>query len=133
MQRNNILFALLFNDTAPVRKDSVIIDLIFDGDKQNIVHDPHLKEAELVTDNPGQAGMWFCPARLPRYVGFSTVGMHKLTVMVAPRPAPAPGTTSANQTLPPRDFSAAAGGVVDTYTWECKISDTPMPMPDYGS
>ena len=133
LQRNHILFGLMFNESAPTRnKESVIIDLIFDGDKSRIVHDPQLKTSELVTDNPAHAGEWYCPAELPRYVAFSAPGIHKLTVMVAPRPAPVAGTTNP-PTLIPRDFSVAAGGVVDTYTWEIKPSDYPMPAaPDYG-
>ena len=130
LQRDNLCYGIQFND--PARKESVIIDLIFDGDKKNIVHDPHLKAQEFVTDNPAQAGIKFYPAVLPRYVGFSTPTVHNMTVMVAPRPAPEAGTTGATQTLPARDFSAAAGGVVDTYEWECKPSITPMPLaPDY--
>lgn len=128
LQRNHIFFALMFNETAPFRKESVIIDLIFDGDQRFIVHDPHLKTKELVTDNPQRVGDWFCPADLPRYTAFSRVGKHKLTVKVAPRPAPAEGTASATQDLGKRDFSPEAGGMVDTYEWEVKPSDTPFPQ-----
>lgn len=128
LQRNHIFFGLMFNETAPARRESVIIDLIFDGDQRFIVHDPHLKSLELVTDNPKYVGEWYCPAELPRYTAFSRVGKHKLTVKVAPRIPPAPGTTSSTQTLDPRDFSEAAGGVIDTYEWEIKSSDTPFPQ-----
>ena len=127
LQHGHIFFGLEFNEAAAVSKDSVIIDLVFDGDQRFIVHDPHIKTSQLVTNNPGP-GDWICPAELPRYVGFSAPKVHTLTVKVAPRPAPAAGTTSADQTLAPRDFSPEAGGVVDTYTWEIKPSDYPMPV-----
>ena len=123
---NGIIFGLWINTglTAPT-KDSMIIDVIFDGEKESTLHDPHILEQ--VTDYPiDQATrgiIWFGVAKSPGYSQYSDYGIHTVTVKVAPRVAPI-GTDP----LPPRDFSPEAGGRIAEFMFEIKKGLIPAPV-----
>jgi hypothetical protein len=126
-QRSNILYALRWNTGAgaPTR-DTCIIDLTYDG---YTMEDPHSSRPMIfLTDYAGKQspywlGMFQAPNGSYRY---SAVGKHTVTIKVAPRVAPSPGTTSANETLPARDFSEAAGGITKTFEFEIYPTSDPL-------
>lgn len=111
-----IIYGLEINTSAGApTKDSMIIDFVYDG---LCIEDPHASHPMVFsTDYPAQTGrgFWYGFCDAPHYTKFSKVGNHTVTIRVAPRPAPQPGTTGATQTLAPRDFSPAAGGVEATF------------------
>lgn len=120
---NGVVFGLKIETgvTAPTN-DSMIIDVIFDGEKASTLQDPHI--VEQVTDYPidvATRGLtWFGVAPVPRYTQFSTYGMHSVQVKVAPRVAPPAGVAGATAVLPPRDFSTEAGGRIAEFTFEIR-------------
>ena len=126
---NGILFGLKIENgaTAPT-KDSMIIDVIFDGEAQSTLKDPHI--VEQVTDYPvDQANrgiVWFGAAKPPGYTQFSKIGKHTVLVKVAPRKAPV-GTAD----LPPRDFSPEVGGKIAEFAFEIKKGPI-APPPEEG-
>lgn len=131
---NGILFGLKINtgSGAPTQ-DSMIIDVIFDNEKESTLHDPHI--IQQVTDYPVDQAtrgiVWFGTAKPPGYTQYSKYGIHTVAVKVAPRTAPASGTASADQTLDARDFSPEAGGQIAEFTFE--ITKGPiLPPPDEG-
>lgn len=129
---NGIIFGLQVNNTptAPT-KDSMIIDIIFDEEKESIIRDPHI--IEQVTDYPidqaARSIVWFGVAKPPGYTRYSTYGWHTVTIKVAPRPAPLAGTASADEVLAARDFSPEAGGRIAQYRFEIKKG--PIPPPEF--
>ena len=131
---NGIIFGLKIatGPTAPT-KDSMIIDVIFDNEKETTLRDPHI--IEQVTDYPvDQANrgiVWFGTAKPPGYTQYSKYGKHTVTVKVAPRGAPLPGTASADQILAARDFSPEAGGQIAEFSFEIKKGPI-APPPDEG-
>ena len=115
-QSTKVIFGLAINTSigAPT-KDSMIIDFVYDG---LCIKDPHASNSmEMSTDYPVQTdrGFWYGFCQAPRYTKFSKPGKHTITIKVAPRQAPAPGTASIDQTLAPRDFSPESGGVEATF------------------
>ena len=128
-----IAYGLAINagPNAPT-SESMIIDVIYD--RYFTLHDPHRDFAiEQVTDYPiDQATrglVWFCAAPVPRYTRYSKIGKHTITIRVAPRTAPEPGTTGSTQTLGPRDFSPASGGVEATFEFTIYPDNGPA-IPD---
>ena len=125
---NGIIFALRINagPNAPT-KDSTIIDVIFDNEKESTLHDPHI--IEQVTDYPVDQATrgiaWFGSAKPPGYTQYSEYGMHTVTVKVAPRAAP-----TGTDPLPPRDFSPEAGGRIAEFVFE--IREGPIPAPVFN-
>ena len=130
-QHVNMIFGLEINTGvgAPT-KDSMIIDVVYDG---ICIKDPHAsRPMAFSTDYPSQVdrGFWYGFFRAPNYIKYSRVGKHVVTIKVAPRPAPLPGTTSATQKLLPRDFSEAAGGVVKTFEFMIYPASQQVPDPN---
>ena len=129
---NGILFGLKIaaGEQAPT-KDSMIIDVVFDNEPDATIHDPHI--VEQVTDYPIQQAqrgiVWFGAAKPPGYSRYSKTGAHTVTVKVAPRAPPLPGTASADQVLAARDFSPEAGGRIAEYRFEIKKG--PIPPPEF--
>jgi hypothetical protein len=143
-----IVYGLAINaDADAPTQDSMIIDITFDG--KTTVHDPqkdHTIEqvADYPIDQATRGIVWFCPVQSPGYTRYSKVGKHTVTIKVAPRDAPTTGkhlesTTlddgtistdwvadSASQTLDSRDFSDAAGGKHDTFTFEIYPASDPI-------
>jgi hypothetical protein len=123
---NGILFGLqIATGVAAPTKDSMIIDVIFDNEKESTLHDPHI--VEQVTDYPvdqATRGLtWFGVAKPPGYTQYSNYGIHTVTVKVAPRIAP-----SGTDPLPPRDFSPEAGGRIAEFVFEIKKGPIPAPV-----
>jgi hypothetical protein len=120
---NGIIFGLQINNkaTAPT-KDSMIIDVIFDSEPDSTIHDPHI--IEQVTDYPidqATRGItWFGVAKPPGYNRYCTYGTHTVLLKVGHRPAPSPGTASADEVLAARDFSPEAGGRIAEFKFEIK-------------
>ena len=128
---NGIIFGLKIADGAEAPKqDSMIIDVIFDNGQESTLRDPHI--IEQVTDYPvdqARRGIaWFGAAKPPGYSQYSRTGMHTVTVKVAPRGAPLPGTASADQVLAARDFSPESGGRIAEYRFEIKKGPIPPPQ-----
>jgi hypothetical protein len=127
--RTNVIFGLMINTSvgAPTRK-SMIIDFIYDD---FCIRDPHASKPMIFsTDYPAQTdrGFWYGFCQVPGYSKYCRVGTHKVTIKVAPRQAPAAGTTSAHQILPPRDFSPEAGGVSETFEFKIYPASQPLPV-----
>ena len=138
LNQERVVYGLQFAApaTVPVNnegiKDSVIIDIVLDGDDAHTIHDPHQSYSFLFsTDYPAQQnGTWFGFFRVPNNnPSLIAPGPHQVTVKVAPRAPPLAGTSSANQVLPPRNFSPAAGGVSKTFVYFIEpIANTPSQM-----
>lgn len=118
---SNMIYAIKFvsGKDAPHDKKSVIIDIVYDG---YTMSDPHsARPMSFVTDyqNDPSKEAWFGTFKAPNAgKKYGKVGMHTVTIKVAPRKAPESGTASATEILPTRDFSEAAGGVIKTFTFE---------------
>jgi hypothetical protein len=125
-----IVYGLAINAGAGApTAGSMIVDITFDA--RTTVHDPwkdHTVEqvADYPIDQATRGIVWFCPVRVPRYTRYSRVGKHTVTIRVAPREAPAAGTGSAGQALPPRDFSEEAGGRQETFMYEIYPANEPL-------
>jgi hypothetical protein len=119
--QSNMIYAIKFvsGESAPHDAKSVIIDIIYDN---YTMSDPHsARPMDFVTDyqNDPTKEAWFGTFKAPNAgKKYGKVGMHTVTIKVAPRKAPEVGTASATETLPLRDFSEAAGGVIKTFTFE---------------
>lgn len=127
---NGIVFGLkIENGAAAPTKDSMIIDVAFDGDKESTLRDPHI--IEQVTDYPvdqtTRGLVWFGVAKVPGYTQYSTYGMHTVQIKVAPR-APAVSNADGTVTVAPRDFSPAAGGQIAEFAFEIKKGPIPAPQ-----
>jgi len=126
---SNMIYAIKFvsGKDAPHDKKSVIIDIVYDG---YTMSDPHsARPMSFVTDyqNDPNKEAWFGTFKAPNArKKYNKVGMHTVTIKVAPRKAPEPGTASANEILPERDFSEEAGGVIKTFTFEIYPESEPI-------
>ena len=125
-----ILYALRWNNskTAPTA-DTCLIDIAYDGRTEE---DPHAARPLIyVTNYAGkQSPYWLGQFQAPNGMSsFSAVGKHKVKISCAPRKAPAEGTASANETLPARDFSEAAGGITKEFEFEIVPDNTPYDLP----
>jgi hypothetical protein len=133
LNQEHVVYGLQFAAPATVptnnegTRDSIIIDIVLDGNDAHTIHDPHQTYAFLYsTDYPSQQnGTWYGFFRVPNNnPSLIAPGPHQVTVKVAPRAPPLAGTSSANQILPPRNFSPAAGGVSKTFVYW--ITDGPI-------
>jgi hypothetical protein len=122
--RMNPIYGLEINRDSPasLRMESIIIDIEYDG---YVEHDPHLsRPTEFLTDYPSGLGkgLMFGYFQVPnnRYE-YSANKIHAMTIRTAPRPKP-----TADGTVGPRDFSAAAGGV--SATFQFLIYPTSQPL-----
>jgi len=93
--------------------DSVIIDIVYDerSPSRTLITDPHKVKGGVimpyVTDYPGEV-VWLGYFEVPGYDKYLKGGEHTVTIKVAPRKRWFPS-------LRARDFSAEAGGVVQTF------------------
>ena len=125
-----ILYALRWNvgSDAPTQ-DTCLIDIVYDGHTEQ---DPHSSRPLIYVTNYAvkQSPWWLGQFAAPNGMSkFSAIGTHKVKISVAPRKAPAAGTGSANETLPARDFSEAAGGITKEFTFEIVPDNTPYDLP----
>lgn len=115
----NIFYAVNFvSDPKMTNKgigDTVIIDIVYDGDKpsKTLITDPHKINGGIilpfVTDYPGEV-VWLGYFEVPGYKKYTKAGTHSVTIKVAPR--------KRLQGIRERDFSPEAGGVVERFVFE---------------
>ena len=95
--------------------DTVIIDIVYDGDKpsKTLIRDPHKTKGGIilpfVTDYPGEV-VWLGYFEVPGYAKYTNAGTHSVTIKVAPR--------KRLQGYRERDFTPEAGGVVERFVFE---------------